>query len=240
MDAPYRYNRSMNGNKILIVEDEKDLVRLIKYNFEKEGHKVISAYDGESGLELARKQKPDLILLDIMLPKMDGLEFCKTLRKESEVPILFLTAKKSEVDRILGLRMGADDYVTKPFSVGELLARVDAVLRRSGAGGGASQSNIIHRAGELEVDPDRHEVRIKGKAASLTPKEFEFLDLLFKADGKVLSRDAILERVWGYDESMEIDTRTVDQHIARLRKKLKSEGARIMTVTNVGYRIKLD
>lgn len=228
------------GNKLLVVEDEKDLVRLIKYNFEKEGHKVVAAHDGESGLALARKEKPDLIILDIMLPKMDGLEFCRTIRGESQVPILFLTAKKSEVDRILGLKLGADDYVTKPFSVGELIARVEAVLRRSGAAAAKEPVAAVLRAGELEVDSERHEVRVKGKPATLTPKEFEFLRLLFRADGKVLSRDILLERIWGYDKSIEIDTRTVDQHIARLRKKLKSEGSRILTVTNAGYRIKLD
>jgi DNA-binding response OmpR family regulator len=230
----------MNGNKILVVEDERDLVRLIKYNFETEGHKVVAAYDGEAGLALARKEKPDLIILDIMLPKMDGLEFCRTIRKDSQVPILFLTAKKSEVDRILGLRLGADDYVTKPFSIGELIARVEAVLRRAGSLASKEPVAPVLRAGELEVDSERHEVRVKGKATSLTPKEFEFLRLLFRADGKVLSRDTLLERIWGYDKSMDIDTRTVDQHIARLRKKLRGEGKRIMTVTNAGYRIKLD
>ncbi|OIO06036.1 MAG: DNA-binding response regulator [Elusimicrobia bacterium CG1_02_63_36] len=230
----------MSGHKILVVEDEKDIVRLIKYNFEKDGHKVVAAHDGESGLALARKEKPDLIILDIMLPKMDGLEFCRTFRQESQVPILFLTAKKSEVDRILGLKLGADDYVTKPFSVGELIARVEAVLRRAGSAAVKEPVAAVLRAGELEVDAERHEVRIKGRPTTLTPKEFEFLRLLFRADGKVLSRDTLLERIWGYDKSMDIDTRTVDQHIARLRKKLRSEGQRILTVTNAGYRIKLD
>lgn len=230
----------MSGSKILVVEDEKDIVRLIKYNFEKEGHKVVAAHDGETGLALARKEAPDIIILDIMLPKLDGLEFCRTIRADSRVPIIFLTAKKSEVDRILGLRLGADDYLTKPFSVGELLARVEAILRRTGSQAQKESVAAVLRAGDLEVDAERHEVRVKGKPAALTPKEFEFLRLLFRADGKVLSRDTLLERVWGYDKSMEIDTRTVDQHIARLRKKLRAEGHRILTVTNAGYRIKLD
>jgi DNA-binding response OmpR family regulator len=228
----------MSTRKILVVEDEKDLVRLIKYNFEREGYEVISAADGKSGLDSARRKKPDIILLDVMLPKMDGFEFCRLLRQESKCPVLFLTAKKSEVDRILGLKLGADDYVTKPFSVGELLARVEAILRRSCGQSDSSGGSI--RVGDLDVDLDRHEVRVKDKAVELTPKEFDFLKLLLESDGKVLSRDLLMERIWGYDKSMEIDTRTVDQHIARLRRKLKSEGERILTVTNSGYRIRRD
>jgi len=228
----------MSTRKILVVEDEKDLVRLIKYNFEREGYEVISAADGKSGLDSARRKKPDIILLDVMLPKMDGFEFCRLLRQESKCPVLFLTAKKSEVDRILGLKLGADDYVTKPFSVGELLARVEAILRRSCGQADSSGGSI--RVGDLDVDLDRHEVRVKDKAVELTPKEFDFLKLLLESDGKVLSRDLLMERIWGYDKSMEIDTRTVDQHIARLRRKLKSEGERILTVTNSGYRIRRD
>jgi len=230
----------MAQHKILVVEDEKDLVRLIKYNFEKEGYIVRSAGDGEAGLAAARREAPNLIILDIMLPKMDGIQVCRELRQESQTPVLFLTAKKTEIDRILGLKLGADDYVTKPFSVGELLARVEAILRRVKDPTGAATNDEVFRAGELEVDPDRHEVRVQGQVASLTPKEFEFLSLLFKADGKVLSRDTLLERIWGYDRSMEIDTRTVDQHIARLRKKLGAEGKRIVTVPTAGYRIKQD
>ncbi len=225
----------MLRRRLLVVEDEKDLVRLLKYNFEKEGYEVLSAYDGETGLETARRKKPDLILLDIMLPRMDGFEVCRMLRRDSDVPVLFLTAKKSEVDRILGLKLGADDYVTKPFSVGEIIARVEAILRRSSGGG--SRGGTV-RVGVLEADLERHEVRVKGKAVTLTPKEFEFLRLLLEADGKVLTRDTLMERIWGYDRSMEIDTRTVDQHIARLRRKLKAEGGRIVTVTNSGYRFR--
>lgn len=224
--------------RLLLVEDDKDLVRLVRYNFEKEGYRVTVCGDGESALACARKEKPDVILLDVMLPKMDGLEVCRAMRQESRVPIIFLTAKKTEMDRILGLKLGGDDYVTKPFSVGELLARVEALLRRAGAPGQAQPESGV-RIGELRVDFERHEVWVKGKPIDLTPKEFEFLKLLIEAKGKVLSRDLLLERVWGYDKSMEIDTRTVDQHIARLRRKLKSEGHRIATVTHVGYKIKL-
>lgn len=235
--AQNRYNGSM-AHKLLLVEDDKDLVRLIKYNFDKEGYHVVHASDGETGLALARKEKPDLVILDVMLPKLDGLEFCRLFRQESKTPIIFLTAKKSEVDRILGLKLGGDDYVTKPFSVGELIARVAAVLRRA-SGTGQDEAPPL-RAGQLEVDLARHEVRVKGQTVALTPKEFEFLKALVEADGKVLSRDQLLEKIWGYDRSMEIDTRTVDQHIARLRRKLKGEGFRIATVTNAGYRLKRD
>ncbi|MBI3298389.1 MAG: response regulator transcription factor [Elusimicrobia bacterium] len=223
--------------KILVVEDEKSLVRLLKYNLEKEGHKVLSAEDGKAGLALARKEKPALIILDVMMPKLDGHELCRTLRAESAVPILFLTAKKSELDRILGLKLGADDYVTKPFSVGELVARVAALLRRA-QGQVAVRPPTEHRFGELSVDVERHEVRVKGALVTLTHREFEFLKLLMEADGRVLSRDIILERVWGYDRSMDIDTRTVDQHIARLRRKLGAEGDRVETVLNSGYKLR--
>lgn len=223
--------------KILLVEDEKALSRIVRYNLEKEGYKVVVAEDGEAGLTLARREKPDLVILDIMLPKLDGLQVCKAIRASSMVPILFLTAKKSEVDRVLGLKLGADDYVTKPFSVAELAARVEALLRRSGTAKGTAPAGV-RRAGELEVDTERHEVSVKGKPVSVTPREFTFLKLLLEADGRVLTRDVILETVWGIDRSVEIDTRTVDQHIARLRRKLGSEGGRIVTVINSGYKLK--
>ena len=226
--------------KILVVEDEKDLVRLIRYNLEKEKFRIISAGDAESGLVMARKSKPDLIILDIMLPKMDGLDFLRSLRKESQIPVVLLTAKRSELDRILGLKLGADDYIVKPFSVGELHARVEAVLRRTNAPLKNGEDAKPVAVGGIEVDFDRHEIRVKGKRTELTPKEFELLKLLIEANGKVLSRDQLLERIWGHGKDMEIDTRTVDQHIARLRHKLKSEAARIATVTNFGYQIKMN
>jgi two-component system alkaline phosphatase synthesis response regulator PhoP len=233
---------SASKGRILIVEDEKDLVRLIKYNLEKENFKVISTGDAESGLIAARKQKPDLIILDIMLPKMDGLEFLRTIRKESQVPVVLLTAKRSELDRILGLKLGADDYVVKPFSVGELHARVEALLRRAGSSSAPAASEADGKKpvvlGGIEADFERHEIRVRGKRADLAPKEFEILRLLIEANGKVLSRDQILESIWGHEKDMEIDTRTVDQHIARLRHKLGPEASRVATVTNFGYQIK--
>ncbi len=225
----------MAQEKILVVEDDKDIVRLLKYNLEKEGYRVVVASDGESGLAAARKERPDLLILDVMVPKLDGFEILKIVRRESRLPVLMLTARKQEVDRVLGLELGADDYVVKPFGVRELLARVKALLRRSGP---AEASAALLRCGGLEMDVERYEVRARGKAVELTTKEFEFLKILLQAGGRALSRDQILEKVWGYDRSMDIDTRTVDQHVARLREKLGPEAPRVATVKNVGYRIK--
>ncbi|MCG3206109.1 MAG: Alkaline phosphatase synthesis transcriptional regulatory protein PhoP [Elusimicrobia bacterium] len=227
----------MAKEKILIVEDEKDLVKILKYNLEKEGYRPLVSYDGESGLALFRKEKPDLIILDLMLPKLDGFEFCRIARQESKVPILMLTAKSEEVDRVLGLELGADDYVSKPYSVREVMSRIKAILRRTS---GSADPKTVLRAGELEVDLDRYVVKVQGKQLSISSKEFDFLKCLIGSNGKVLTRDQLLERVWGYDNSLDIDTRTVDQHIARLREKLGSEAHRVITVKNVGYRLKLD
>ncbi len=225
--------------KILIVEDEKDLVKLIRYNLEKEKFRVSAARDAETGLKLARKSKPDLILLDIMLPKMDGLEFLRTIRPEVDIPIILLSAKRSEMDRILGLKLGADDYMVKPFSIGELQARITGHLRRHAgvaANGDAKKSVTI---GSIAIDFERHEILVAGKPANLAPKEFAILKLLIEARGKVLSRDQLLQMIWGHEKDMEIDTRTVDQHIARLRRKLGPERNRIATVPNFGYQIKM-
>jgi two-component system response regulator VicR len=229
----------MPNEKILVVEDDKDLSRLLKYNLDKEGYRVTLALDGETGLGLFRKERPDMVLLDVMVPKLDGFGFLKAVRQDSKTPILMLTARKDEVDRVLGLELGADDYVTKPFSVREVLARVKAILRRVGDQGQSPTVSVL-RVGELEVDVERYETRVKGKDVTLTSKEFEFLKCLLQAGGRAMSRDQLLEKIWGYDRSMEIDTRTIDQHIARLREKLGSESGRIVTVKNVGYRLKLD
>lgn len=221
--------------KILVVEDEKEILKLLKYNLETAGHSVGIAQDGEAAFGLARKFKPDLVILDLMLPKIDGFELCKMIRKESRVPIIMLTAKKEETDRVLGLELGADDYVTKPFSVRELLARVKSVLRRAD---GKQAESKVHRIGRLEVDLERYEVKLSEKYISLSSKEFEFLKVLIQANGKVLTREHLLEAVWGYEGASEIDTRTVDQHVARLRSKLGSESERIVTVKNIGYKLK--
>ena len=225
----------MSGESILVVEDEKALLKVLRYNLEKEGYKVSEASDGKAALASARRLRPDLVLLDVMLPGLDGFEVCKALRKESEVPILFLTARKEELDRVLGLELGADDYVTKPFSVRELLARVKAVLKRAGR---PAPPGDARRFGTLSVDFERYEVRVGQKDAGLTPTEFKLLRLLVEADGKALSRDAILERLYGPDRSYELDERSVDQLVARLRDKLSPESARVVTVKNVGYRFK--
>jgi len=227
----------MSEEKILVLEDEKDLAKLLDYNLKKEGYSSVLAYDGESGLALFHREKPDLVILDLMLPKMDGLEFLKRVRRESETPVLILTAKKAEMDRILGLELGADDYVTKPYSVREVLARIKSILKR--VKGHKDRKSVI-KIGQLQVDLERYEIRLNKTPVTLSSKEFEFLKILIEADGKVLSRDHLLEHLWGYDRSMDLDTRTVDQHISRLRDKLGSESKRIMTVKNVGYRIKME
>ena len=223
----------MANTRVLIIEDEKDIVKLLRYNLEKGNYAVLSAADGEAGLAMARKEKPDLILLDLMLPKLDGITVCRTLRQESQVPIIMLTAKKEEVDRILGLELGADDYMTKPFSVRELMARIKTILRRLEP---KEKIEAPLRFGDLSIDFQKYTVVIKNKPVALSSKEFEFLKILVQAKGKALSRDQLLENVWGYDRSYDIDTRTIDQHIARLRDKLGAESRRIITVKNVGYR----
>jgi len=222
--------------KILVVEDEKSIVKVLKYNLEKAGYQVIAAYDGETGLSCFREVKPDLVILDIMLPQKDGFDFCKAVRQSSRTPILMLTARKDELDRVLGFEIGADDYVTKPFSVREVLARVKAILRRAVD----EPAALVIRAGPLVVDLERYEAKVKGRSVPLSPKEFEFLKCLLQADGRALSRDELLEKVWGRDRSMEIDANTADQYIARLRGKLEDEAERIVTVKNVGYRIRTD
>jgi DNA-binding response OmpR family regulator len=224
----------MSKLKILVVEDDRDIAKILKYNLEKEGHQALFAQDGEEGVALFRREKPRLVILDLMLPKVDGLEVCRMIRSEDKkTPILMLTAKSSEVDKIVGLEMGADDYVTKPFSVREVMTRVKTLLRRTT---GEDAPSGVLSAGVLELDPARYELRLQGKPLELTGREFELLKSLWTARGKVLSREELLERVWGIDKSADIDTRTVDQHVARLRAKLGPEKKRLRTVKGVGYR----
>jgi len=230
----------MSKEKILIIEDEKDIVKMLDYNLKKEGFKVLSASDGEDGLDMAYKENPGLVLLDLMLPGMDGLDVCKAIKKDAKtahIPIIILTAKTQEADKIVGLELGADDYVTKPFSPRELIARIKAVLRR-----GKEKDKLpeVLKIGNLTVDFSKIMVLIKGKPAELTSKEFELLKILIKAKSRVLSRDYLLDTVWGFDQALEIQTRTVDVHITTLRKKLKSESKRIITVKNYGYRFELE
>lgn len=224
----------MTGHKILIAEDDRDIAKILRYNLEKEGHRPIVTSDGDAAVATFRREKPRLILLDLMLPKVDGLEVCRLIRQEDKhVPILMLTAKSTEVDKIVGLEMGADDYMTKPFSVMELMSRVKALLRRSAAGAAPMAGPLT--AGTLSLDPDRYELRSKNALVPLALKEFELLKVLWQARGKVLSREDLLERVWGIDKAADIDTRTVDQHIARTRAKLGPEKYRLRTIKNVGY-----
>ena len=176
----------MANERILVIEDEKNLAKLLKYNLEKEGYRVSVCGDGEAGLAAFNKEKPDLVILDLMLPKLNGFDFCKAVRKESETPIIMLTARKEEVDRVLGLEMGADDYVTKPFSVRELLARIRVILRRASP---KEEARKVLRAGKLELDLDAYEVRLEGRAIALSTKEFDFLKCLLQSRGKALTRD---------------------------------------------------
>lgn len=230
----------MSKEKILIVDDEKDIVKMVDYNLKKEGFRTLFAYDGEDAIDLANRDNPDLIILDLMLPGMDGLEVCKRLKKEdktSKTPIIMLTAKTQEADKIVGLELGADDYVTKPFSLRELIARVKAVLRRV-----CEKEKLpeILKIGNLTLDFSKIMVYVKNRPLSLTTKEFELLKILIKANGRVLSRSYLLDTIWGFDHAVEIQTRTVDVHIQNLRKKLKSEAKRIITVKNYGYRFQID
>jgi len=229
----------MKKETILVVEDESNILELVKYNLEEADYRVITASRGDTGLEQARKNKLDLIVLDLMLPGMNGIEITKTLKqneKTSHIPIIILTAKAQEADKIVGLELGADDYMTKPFSPRELVARVKAVLRRHKD----SPKLKVLKCGTLEMDTEKHIVSIKSKEVEMTSKEYDLLKALLEAGGRVLTREFLLEHVWGYDQSVNIETRTIDMHIGQLRKKLKNESERLVTVKNVGYRFDLE
>ncbi|MBR5218841.1 MAG: response regulator transcription factor [Clostridia bacterium] len=225
--------------KILIVDDEKLLVKGIKFNFEQEGYQVVTAYDGEEALKLARDKNIDLIILDLMLPKIDGLSVCQKVREFSRVPIIMLTAKTEDMDKILGLEYGADDYLTKPFNILELKARVKAILRRAQPVGKEGSSLIT--MGETELDYNFRKIRVDGKWIELTSKEFDLMDLMVSNPGKVYSREQLLDIIWGYDYPGDI--RTVDVHIRRLREKIEPNAAEptyILTKWGVGYYFKND
>jgi phosphate regulon transcriptional regulator PhoB len=227
------------GGRILIVEDEADIRDLLAFHLERAGYHVTRSRTGADALRQVRARPPDLILLDLMLPELDGLEVCRRLRQDprtASVPIVMLTARGEEVDRIVGLELGADDYVVKPFSPKEVVARVRAVLRRAGARDGAAP--VV--SGRLVIDPDRHTVQVDAAVIELTPKEFDLLRALAEARGRVLSREFLLDRVWGYASAGEIESRTVDVHVRRLRMKLGDEGQRITTVKGVGYRLEVE
>jgi len=220
--------------KILIVDDEPDVVQLIEYNLKSAGYDVMTATDGQDALQQARGSSPDLIILDLMLPEVDGLDVCKILRRDAGtagIPIVMLTAKASETDRVLGLELGADDYVTKPFSPRELVLRVKRLLRSESA----KQDNAERiQIGDLTLDIPRHQALVKGKRIDLTATEFRLLTVLVKRRGRVQTRDQLLRDVWEYDSL--IDTRTVDTHMRRLREKLGVAAKHLDTVRGVGYR----
>lgn len=223
------------SSKILIVEDDEELRQMLRSRLEYEGFRVALAVDGEEALRVIPEEEPDLVILDLKLPGVDGLTVCRWIRKNPEtgrIPILMLSGRAEEVDRILGLDMGADDFVTKPCNPPELIARVRALLRRAAV---APPARVL-KAGHLEVDLDRYTVTMQGRLISLTSKEFDLLKVLMEAKGKVLRRDVLLSRVWGYERGDEMVSRTVDVHIRHLREKLGDEGRRIVTVRNVGYR----
>ena len=229
--------------KILVVDDEQNLVDSLQYSLRAEGYEVAIARDGEEALAKARDLLPDLIILDLMIPMISGKDVCRIIRKESNVPILMLTAKDNEIDRIVGLEIGADDYITKPFSMRELIARIHGVLRRVTWGENASLGNSsavkVLSTSRISINTESHEVLVSGTSVSLKPKEYELLTLLIVNKGKVLSRNQILNAVWGYD--FYGDTRTVDVHIRWLREKIEenpSSPVSIQTVRGVGYQLK--
>ena len=229
----------VNDDKILVVEDDRNLLDTLKYNLRKEGYVVVTAVDGAEALDVARREKPDLIILDIMLPKISGFEVCRILRKEMIVPILMLTAKVEETDKIVGLEIGADDYMTKPFSLRELLARVRAMLRRvKMVEMQPEPEKALLRVGDIEVDIARHQASKGATTLELTPKGFDLLAFLARNKGFVFNRDQLLEKVWGYDFAG--DTRTVDVHIRWLRQKIEmdpSNPKHLVTVRGTGYKL---
>ena len=226
-------------NTVLVVEDEPNLLAALEYTLEQEGYEVLTAIDGESGLHLARTREPDVLILDVMLPSLDGFEICRIIRRESSIPILMLTARGEEVDRVVGLELGADDYVTKPFSMRELLARIRSLLRRTSTptSTGLQNESEMLRSGDLIIDLASHSATLEDKPLEMKPREFSLLSLLAANRGRAFTRDQILERLWGHDYIG--DSRTVDVHVRWLREKIEPEPSRpkrIVTIRGVGYR----
>jgi two-component system response regulator RegX3 len=222
--------------RILIVEDEESLADSVRYNLEREGYAVTVAGDGRRALERFRAEPPALVILDLMLPELSGLDVCKAIRAESDVPIIIVTAKDAEADKVTGLELGADDYVTKPFSVRELISRVRANLRRSRMRTEAVTDDVLVGAG-VEMDVVRHEVHIHGEAVAFPPKEFELLETFLRRKGRLLTRDFLIEEVWGHDYFG--DTKTLDVHVKRVRRKIETEPhrpAHLLTVRGLGYK----
>lgn len=230
------------SKKVLVVDDEESIVTLLEYNLSQAGYEVITAYDGATGLEKAKYENPDFIVLDLMLPKMDGMEVCKKLRNNQiHTPILMLTAKDDEIDKVLGLELGADDYMTKPFSPREVVARVKAILRRTqnfvSVSAKEEEDFTKIQVGDLEILPEQYEVYLNGELLEFTPKEFELLVYLTQNKGRVLTRDQLLNAVWNYDFAG--DTRIVDVHISHLRDKIETNSKKpqyIKTIRGLGYK----
>jgi DNA-binding response OmpR family regulator len=221
--------------KILVVDDEEDILELVRFQLKKEGYRVLDCKNGEEALRLALREKPDLVVLDIMLPGLSGIETLKRLKYQRQtqgIPVLMLTAKSEEMDRVLGFELGADDYVTKPFSVRELLLRIRAILKRLSPG---TEGGAVLQCGPIALDRDRHEVKVDEKVLVLTTTEFKLLAFLLENQGRVVSRDQLLDKVWGYNYGGM--TRTVDTHVQRLREKLGAEGACLQTIRGVGYKL---
>jgi len=220
---------------ILIIEDEHDMVEGLKFNLEARDYSVIAAYDGESGYKMALSEKPDLVILDLMLPKLNGYEVCKILKKEiPELPIIMLTAKSQEAEIVTGLELGADDYITKPFSVLELLARISALFRRIKSDPGLPE---VHHCGDLEINFKKYQASRNGKPLKLSPREYEILGYFIERQGEIISREELLKEIWGYEHSP--DTRTVDAHIVKLRQKIEDkpdEPKLIITIHGIGYK----
>ncbi|MBE0465872.1 MAG: response regulator transcription factor [Candidatus Desulforudis sp.] len=228
----------VHAGVILMVEDEQPVQEVARLYLEREGFRVASALDGEEALQKVRSENPDLVVLDIMLPKKDGWTVCREIRRHLAVPIIMLSAKGEEYDRVLGLELGADDYITKPFSPRELVARVKAVLRRSSAAAGEAEAGEVFRYPGLTVDTAAHLVKVHGETVPLTPKEFELLAFLAARPRRVLNREQLLAGVWGYEYPG--DTRTVDTHIKRLREKLRGTGrSYLRTVWGLGYKFEV-
>jgi two-component system, OmpR family, alkaline phosphatase synthesis response regulator PhoP len=217
---------------ILVADDEKHIVQLVKLYLTNEGYRVETAADGQEALDKARRFRPDLVVLDLMMPRIDGWEVCRRLRKESNVPVIMLTARTDDVDKIVGLELGADDYLTKPFNPRELVARIKAVLRRSK---GNADQDVTIDAGDIHIDPARREVTVARKPIQLRAKEFDLLVALAQEHGRVLTREALLSKVWGYEYLG--DSRTVDVHVTWLRDKLSGSTAQIQTVRGLGYKL---
>ena len=221
--------------KVLVVDDEESLLEAVRYALSREGFDVAIARDGGEAIQRFEADRPDLHVLDLMLPVLGGIDVCRRIRASSQVPILMLTARDGEVDRVVGLEMGADDYVTKPFSLRELVARVRALLRRAGVAE-RSDASVLEASG-IRLDPERHEVRVRGQVTNLPLKEFELLETLLENRGRVLTRQTLIDRVWGFDYVG--DTKTLDVHVKRLRQKIEADPHRpvhLLTVRGLGYR----